>query len=130
MHLGWMKAGAAAHFPQATSEGNTPPGPPSLAKPLLQAQGRASQQLGCAGDAMKTSGDLQIPIPITNKQTGGIRLYTAKTNTPDEALPTALWVSCHGLMVLMSGSITQGKIRHLPLLASIFTFQFVLQEAE
>lgn len=35
MRLGRTKAGAAAHFPQATSEGNAPPGPPSLAKPLL-----------------------------------------------------------------------------------------------
>lgn len=38
MHLGQTESGAAAHFPQATSEGNTPPGPPSLAKPQLQAQ--------------------------------------------------------------------------------------------
>ncbi|CAN0239529.1 unnamed protein product [Bubo scandiacus] len=129
MHLGRTKAGAAAHFPQATSEGNTPPGPPSLAELLLQAQGRASQQLGCADNAMKTSGDLQILIPTTSKQTGGRRLYTAKTNTPDETLPTTLRVSCHGRMVLTSGSITQPKIRHLPLPASIFAFQFVLQEA-
>lgn len=43
MHLGQTEPGAAAHFPQATSEGNPPPGPPSVATPRLQAQGRAVQ---------------------------------------------------------------------------------------
>lgn len=42
MHLGQTESGAAAHFPQATSEGNTPPGPLSSAKPRLQAQGRVA----------------------------------------------------------------------------------------
>lgn len=127
MHLGQTESGAAAHFPQATSEGNAPPGPPSLAKPQLQAQGRASQWLGCGGDAMKTSYDLQRLTAAA--QAGEKRLYTVKTNVPGEALPTTQWVSHCRLMVLMSGSIIQPQIRHLPLLASMFAFHLVLKEA-
>lgn len=91
MHLGQTESGAAAHFPQATSEGNPPPGPLSPAKPWLQAQGRASQWLGCGGHAMKTSRDLQTLTPAASKQAGEKRLYTVKTNVPDKALPTTPW---------------------------------------
>lgn len=129
MHLGQTESGAAARFPQATSEGNTPPGPPSLAKPWLQAQGRAFQWLSCADDAMKTSYDPQTLTPAASKQAGEKRLYTVKTNMPEEALPTTPRVSLYRLMVLMSGSIVQPQIRHLPLLASVFPFHLVLKEA-
>lgn len=121
MHLGWTKAGAAAHFPQAASEGNTPPGPTSLAKLLLQAQGRASQQLGRAGNAMKTSGDLQILIPITSKQTGGQKTLRGKTNLAHSAV---------GQLPQTDG--THDRQHHPaqnqapPLLASILAFHFVL----
>lgn len=125
-HLGQTESGAAAHFPQATSEGNTPSGPPSLAKPRLQAQGRASQWLSYADDAMKTSCDPQTLTPAASKQAGEKRLCTVKTHVAEEALPTAPRVR---LMVLISGSIVQPQIRHLPLLASMFAFHLVLKEA-
>ncbi|RMC11742.1 hypothetical protein DUI87_11866 [Hirundo rustica rustica] len=122
MHLGQTESGAAAHFPQATSEDNPPPGPLSLAKARLQAQGRASQWLSCAGDAMKTSCDPQTLTPAASKQAGEKRLDTVKTNVPEEALPTTPKVSLYRLMVLMSGSIVQPQIRHLLLLAYMLVF--------
>lgn len=119
MHLGWTKAGAAAHFPQAASEGNTPPGPTSLAKLLLQAQGRASRQLGRAGNAMKTSGDLQIPI--TGKQTGGQKTLRGKTNLAHSAV---------GQPPQTNGTHDRqhdpAQNQAPPLLASILAFHFVL----
>lgn len=106
-----------------------PPGPLGLAKTQLQAQGRASQWLGCGGHAMETSCDLQTLIPAANKRAGEKRLYTVKTNVPEEALPTTLWVGHYRLMVLMSGSTIRTQTRHLTLLASVFAFQLVLKEA-
>lgn len=97
MCLGRTKAGAAAHFPQATSEGNAPPGPPSPAKPLL---------------------------PDTNTDTNHQQANREKGTLQSKAVG-----HCRGLTVLTSGSIIQPKVRHLPLLASSFAFQFVLQGA-
>lgn len=117
---------SCSSFPTGHVRGSLPLG---RAKPQLQAQGRASQWLGCGGHATKTSCDLQTLIPAASKWAGEKRLYTVKTNMPEEALVTTLWVGHYRLMVLMSGSTIRTQTRHLTLLASVFAFQLVLKEA-